>query len=1496
MVVIKCPIIGCSYETTDCSEAIACVLLTAHTPQHTAKLPATGPKLDRPRIDTGITQEEWNIFKLRWDVFVDGSGFDPTASSSQLFQCAGEELGNSLLKADPSITSKPTADLMKAMETLAVVAVATGVIRAELVQMKQDRGETFRTFAARVRGKAETCSYTTKCSCNSTVNFTDIIVRDVLIAGISDLDIRRDILGTDAILQRPVNDVISLVESKEMARNALPTSLSTVSSFKREKQHLPPKQHATTNRQQTTHCPKCSDTYNLYSEGRFGWNTRPHRICLKCYKEQRSQSTSQNSRNGPVSNIAAQSQQTAQCPKCSNTYNLYSEGRFGWNTRPHRICLKCHKEQRSPSTNQNSRNGSVSHNAARNQLSTIRFEALEMVQHPPSQVNLFHHIFTAGQWKTARFQDHPRVNLTVSTNEADYLAFGRKNIAAQSQQTAQCPKCSNTYNLYSEGRFGWNTRPHRICLKCHKEQRSPSTNQNSRNGSVSHNAARNQLSTIRFEALEMVQHPPSQVNLFHHIFTAGQWKTARFQDHPRVNLTVSTNEADYLAFGRKNTSIKPFIVSAMVDSGAQSCLWSLKDFLSAGFAESDLLQVSVDLVAANRSPINVAGALILRLQGRAKDSDKEYTCASMVYVSKDANGFYLSCEAMVDLCIVPSNFPSIGAAPHVRVKPSTDRSLLRDRTLNSGCSHASLTTDAPCSCPPRSVVPDRPKALPFTCIPENNVKMKDWLLKEFGSSTFNTCPHRPLPCMSGPPVEMHIKDNVTPKAVHKAAPVPVHWQEQVQADLQRDEKLGVIEKVPYGEPVTWCHRMVVTRKHDGSPRRTVDLSPLNKHCERETFCSESPFHLARKVPQATWKTVTDAWNGYHSVPLRVSDRHLTTFITPFGRWRYTRAPQGFLSSGDGYNRRFDAILTDFERKERCVDDTIHYDTDLREHWWRTIDFLILTGRSGIVLNPDKFSFAQRTVDFAGFCISDSSIEPLPKYLDAIRDFPRPTSITDIRSWFGLVNQVANYAQLRDIMAPFKPFLSPKHKFEWTSELDNAFQLSKSAIIDAIRLGVEIFDPKKQTCLRPDWSRQGIGYFLLQKHCSCTNGLPDCCPDGWKITLAGSRFLTPTEQRYAPIEGEALAVAWSLEQTRYFTQGCRKLLVVTDHKPLVKILGDRTLDEISNTRIFRIKQRTLPWSFDIVHLPGKTNFAADATSRNPSPSTTAAVHSGLDQVEAALVSSLHAETRESIALSWETIASETAADPTMHKLLEVVSNGFPDECRTEDSGIASFWIYRDSLYVSDGVLLYNDRVVIPPALRSKVLEILHAAHQGISAMESRARAIVFWPGLTDDIRTQRNSCSACNRAAPSQAATPSRPTPVPSTPFESIYADFFMYAGNHYLVAGDRLSGWVEIFKAPSGTAQSGANGLILVLRDMFATFGVPEDMSSDGGPEFTAALTLKFLENWGIKHRISSVSYAQSNGRAEVAVKKAKRILMDNINPNGSLNNDNFLRAVYDTH
>ena len=79
-----------------------------------------------------------------------------------------------------------------------------------------------------------------------------------------------------------------------------------------------------------------------------------------------------------------------------------------------------------------------------------------------------------------------------------------------------------------------------------------------------------------------------------------------------------------------------------------------------------------------------------------------------------------------------------------------------------------------------------------------------------------------------------------------------------------------------------------------------------------------------------------------------------------------------------------------------------------------------------------------------------------------------------------------------MMSPFKPFLSPKCPFKWSPEMDDTFKQSKEAIIKAIRCGVEIFDPTLRTCLKPDWSKVGIGYWLLQQHCDCSSGLPGCC--------------------------------------------------------------------------------------------------------------------------------------------------------------------------------------------------------------------------------------------------------------------------------------------------------------------------------------------------------------------------------------------------------------------
>ena len=184
-----------------------------------------------------------------------------------------------LTRCSPSSAPSPTA----AMKSQAVIVVATGVMRAELVRMQQERDESFRAFAARVRGKAETCAYITKCTCLREVDFTNSITRDVLIAGIADLDIRREVLGTSGILERTVNDVISLVESKDMARNALPSSASDISSFKRDRP-ASAAQSPHSDRSRTAVWPDCKQTFALFSEGSRGWNTRPHSQCIKCYR------------------------------------------------------------------------------------------------------------------------------------------------------------------------------------------------------------------------------------------------------------------------------------------------------------------------------------------------------------------------------------------------------------------------------------------------------------------------------------------------------------------------------------------------------------------------------------------------------------------------------------------------------------------------------------------------------------------------------------------------------------------------------------------------------------------------------------------------------------------------------------------------------------------------------------------------------------------------------------------------------------------------------------------------------------------------------------------------------------------------------------------------------------------------------------------------------------------------------------------------------------
>ena len=268
---------------------------------------------------------------------------------------------------------------------------------------------------------------------------------------------------------------------------------------------------------------------------------------------------------------------------------------------------------------------------------------------------------------------------------------------------------------------------------------------------------------------------------------------------------------------------------------------------------------------------------------------------------------------------------------------------------------------------------------------------------------------------------------------------------------------------------------------------------------------------------------------------------------------------------------------------RIVDDVLAFDSTQQQHVHHMRQLLQRCQEKRISLNREKFQFCQTKVSFAGFTLTPDGYTISSEITDAIAKFPTPSSRTDLRSFFGLVNQLASSTNnIAEILAPLRPLLSTRNDFLWTPNHSEAFQRAKELLVTAPTLAY--FDTNKETRLYTDASRLGLGFVLMQKQ-----------NDEWKTVQAGSRFLTDTESRYAVIELECLAIAWAVKKCHIFLSGSDHFTVVTDHNPLVPVLNSHRLDEIENPRLQRLRTRLLAYNFTAYWLKGANNHAADALS-------------------------------------------------------------------------------------------------------------------------------------------------------------------------------------------------------------------------------------------------------------------------------------------------------------
>jgi transposase InsO family protein len=292
-----------------------------------------------------------------------------------------------------------------------------------------------------------------------------------------------------------------------------------------------------------------------------------------------------------------------------------------------------------------------------------------------------------------------------------------------------------------------------------------------------------------------------------------------------------------------------------------------------------------------------------------------------------------------------------------------------------------------------------------------------------------------------------------------------------------------------------------------------------------------------------------------------------------------------------------------------------------------------------------------------------------------------------------------------------------------------------------------------------------------------------------------------------------------------------------------------------------------YSYTMKYTPGEKMILADALSRAPLASS--------QHVTELVDSGIISELIDSLAISNSRLDRLKAAlleDTAGQWLVKYITEGWP-QYKAVDSEVQHLFTFKEQLTHVRGVVFYMNRVFIPRLERGRVLTEIHKGHQGENKCIRRARDVVWWPGMTKDIREMVKTCASCleHRRNPKE---PLMGTAVPERAWWRLAMDFFEKDGHMYLVVVDYFSRYISVHEmGESATAEA----TVKVLNNLFCMLGIPNSIVSDNGPQFTSEKFKEFLNKWDVQHITSSPKYPQSNGEAERAVQTVKGLMTKNI-------------------
>ena len=726
-----------------------------------------------------------------------------------------------------------------------------------------------------------------------------------------------------------------------------------------------------------------------------------------------------------------------------------------------------------------------------------------------------------------------------------------------------------------------------------------------------------------------------------------------------------------------------------------------------------------------------------------------------------------------------------------------------------------------------------------------------------------------------------------------AAPIRQHprrlptWQ-QTEADKQVGEMLEKGINEPSASP--WSSPVVLVRKKDGTMRFCIDYRKLNDVTTKDAYPIPRIDDTIQSLAGAKWFSTLDLASGYWQVELDEEAKEKSAFSTRAGLYQWRVMPFGLCNAPSTFERLMESIFAGLQHEIMLLylDDLIVFAPTIQEELKRLGRVFEQLRSAGLKLKPAKCNLFQKSVVYLGHVVSDQGVATDPEKIRAVREWPTPRTVKEVRSFLGLASYYRRYIKsFADTARPLHRLTEKKRHFTWDASCETAFNELKSKLTSSPILAYPTTDG--DFILDTDASDSGIGAVLSQVQ------------DGVERVIGyASRALSKPERNYCVTRRELLAVVHFVKYFRQYLYG-QKFTVRSDHGALRWLLNFKDPEG----QIARWIQVLGEYDFRIIHRAGRSHGNADGMSRLPCRQcgrVTNQEEPGEPHPED--TKNVAGEIRVIMAQpTWRGEKMETLQqqDPTIGPVLDALRSGRSKPKWQEISALSpATKVYLgewERLHLRDGTLYRRWeskdgkqviwQTILPECCRQHAMDELHnaktAGHLGYKKTLGKMRDRFYWYGMTMDVKDWCRKCECCATRKP-----PAKRRQAPlqqyrvGAPMERIALDVLgpfpeSNRGNRViLVVGDYFTKWVEAYAMPNQEASTCAEKLV---AEFISRFGVPRQLHSDQGRNFESTLFAEMCQTLGIEKTRTTPFHPKSDGMVERFNKTLTDMLAKMINP-----------------